>query len=308
MLSGAFGPYILAAGAVGELLPIFAISVFLSAHGSFVALLSLVAMGLLAYGLSVIPRIRRGQRHPPHHPGKASTPPHRPRCAGRSSSWSCCSPSRARSVLDVVLGAFVAGAVLRRAAPGDMHSLEGKLEAVGYGFFIPLFFVGSGMNLNIKSIAHSPARLVVFFLLLLVVRGLPSLLVYAHVLGTRHRVEMTLLTATSLPLMVGAERDRAAGRHHAPRQRRRPGRRRRALRRGVPDAGGRDQETWAAPSKRSGPARRPETWRTGEGSMAGWTAAVRVPTSQAVDPTRRIPHDRPVWIVADHAGTEHLVQ
>ena len=44
--------------------------------------------------------------------------------------------------LDVVLGAFLAGAVLRRWAPGDTHSLEGKLDAVGYGFFIPVFFVG----------------------------------------------------------------------------------------------------------------------------------------------------------------------
>ena len=48
--------------------------------------------------------------------------------------------------LDVVLGAFLAGAVLRRWAPGDVHSLEGKLDAIGYGFFIPVFFVTAGMG------------------------------------------------------------------------------------------------------------------------------------------------------------------
>ena len=39
--------------------------------------------------------------------------------------------------LDVVLGAFLAGVVLRRWAPGDVHALESKLDAIGYGFFIP---------------------------------------------------------------------------------------------------------------------------------------------------------------------------
>jgi Kef-type K+ transport system membrane component KefB len=84
----------------------------------------------------------------------------------------------ARFGLDVVLGAFLAGMVLRRWAPGDVHSLEGKLDAVGYGFFIPVFFVVSGMNLDVHSIIEAPLRLVTFFVLLLLVRGLPALLVY----------------------------------------------------------------------------------------------------------------------------------
>ena len=63
----------------------------------------------------------------------------------------------------MVLGAFLAGVVLRRWAPGDVHALEGKLDAVGYGFFIPVFFVSSGMILDLRSIVESPARLVVFF-------------------------------------------------------------------------------------------------------------------------------------------------
>ena len=46
--------------------------------------------------------------------------------------------------LDVVLGAFLAGVVLRHWAPGELHSFEGKLDAIGYGFFIPVFFVTAG--------------------------------------------------------------------------------------------------------------------------------------------------------------------
>ena len=104
--------------------------------------------------------------------------------------------------LDVVLGAFLAGVVLRRWAPGDTEALEAKLDAVGYGFFIPVFFVTSGMSLDLHSIIEAPARLIVFFVLFLVVRGLPALLFYRHQLPMRGRVQMMLLTATALPLLV----------------------------------------------------------------------------------------------------------
>ena len=53
-----------------------------------------------------------------------------------------------------------------------------KLDAVGYGFFIPVFFVSSGMDLDIASIAAEPLRLLAFLGLLLLVRGVPALFVY----------------------------------------------------------------------------------------------------------------------------------
>jgi Kef-type K+ transport system membrane component KefB len=104
--------------------------------------------------------------------------------------------------LDVVLGAFLAGAVLRRWAPGDVHSLESKLDAVGYGFFIPVFFVAAGMAVDVRSIIESPARMVVFLVLLLLVRGAPVLAVYRRTLDWPDRVPLTFLTATTLPLIV----------------------------------------------------------------------------------------------------------
>jgi Kef-type K+ transport system membrane component KefB len=114
--------------------------------------------------------------------------------------------------LDVVLGAFLAGVVLRKWAPGDVHSLEIKLDAVGYGFFIPVFFVASGMNLDLASIAEAPLRVIVFFVLLLAVRGLPALFLYRRDLGLNQRLQMTLLTATALPLLVAlAEVGRSTG-------------------------------------------------------------------------------------------------
>ncbi len=107
--------------------------------------------------------------------------------------------------LDVVLGALLAGMVLRgwgRRSNMDVSGLERKFDAVGYGVFIPIFFVSSGMKLDLKAIAQDPLRLLIFFALLLIVRGLPSLLVYRHVLPARQRVEMTFITATTLPLLI----------------------------------------------------------------------------------------------------------
>ncbi len=107
--------------------------------------------------------------------------------------------------LDVVLGAILAGMVLRawtRRMSIDTTGLERKLDAAGYGIFIPIFFITSGMTLDVTALAHDPLRMLIFLGLLLVVRGLPSLLVYRRVLPSRQRLEMTFITATTMPLLV----------------------------------------------------------------------------------------------------------
>ncbi|MEP6631466.1 MAG: cation:proton antiporter, partial [Lapillicoccus sp.] len=67
---------------------------------------------------------------------------------------------------------------------------------------IPVFFISSGMGLDIGSIAADPLRLVVFLVLLIVVRGVPGFLVYRSSLQRHERYEAVLLTATALPLLV----------------------------------------------------------------------------------------------------------
>ena len=201
MLGGRFGRYLLAAGAVGELFPVFAIAVFLGASNKFVALGSLVAVGILAVVLSLAPRLVRGNRlERILQEGEGST-------AQTTVRWTVVLLLLLLLIaeefgLDVVLGAFLAGIVLRRWAPGDVHSLEEKLDTIGYGFFIPLFFVASGMSLDIRSIAEAPLRLLVFFVLLLAVRGVPALFLYRDALPPVRRVQLMFLTATALPLLV----------------------------------------------------------------------------------------------------------
>jgi Kef-type K+ transport system membrane component KefB len=201
MLGGRFGSFIMPAGAVGEFLPIVGIAVFLGANGKFLGLLSLAAMLVVALLFTALPRITFLARFS----SVASKGEHATsQTTLRLTLALLFALLVVASVfgLDVVLGAFLAGVVLRRWAPGDVHSLETKLDAVGYGFFIPVFFVASGMNLDLASIAEAPLRLIVFFGLLLAVRGLPAMFLYRRDLDLNQRLQMMLLTATALPLLV----------------------------------------------------------------------------------------------------------
>jgi Kef-type K+ transport system membrane component KefB len=201
MLRGSFGSFMLAGGAVGEFFPIVAIAVFLSSNGRFFGLLSLLAVAVIALILSLIPRLGRGGRlQQILSEGQGAT-------AQTTLRWTVAMLLLLLLIanafgLDAVLGAFLAGVVLRRWAPGDVKSLEDKLDAVGYGFFIPVFFVASGMGLDLRSIVQSPGRLILFFVLLLVVRGLPTLVIYRSALPRPQRLKLVFLIATALPLLV----------------------------------------------------------------------------------------------------------
>ena len=204
MLGGQFGRYVYAAGAVGELFPIVIIAVFLTKRGHFIALASVALVGLLAIVLSVVPWLARsGAVQRIIREGQDAT-------GQITLRWAVVLLFLLLAVaskfgLDVVLGAMLAGIVLRvwtRRLKVDTSSLEHKFDTVGYGIFIPIFFVSSGMTIDLKAIGQDPLRLVLLLGMLLIVRGLPSLLVYRRVLVARQRAEMTFITATSLPLLI----------------------------------------------------------------------------------------------------------
>jgi len=107
--------------------------------------------------------------------------------------------------LDVLLGGFVAGMIVRMALKGrELAVFESKLTAVGFGFFVPFFFVTSGIEFDLGALgsAEALAKLVLFFALFLVVRGAPALLLYRGVLATRDRAALAFYSATELPLVV----------------------------------------------------------------------------------------------------------
>ena len=201
MSGGTFGRMFMAAGAIGELFPILAIAIFLGVNSRLSALISIAAIGLIAVILAASQRLLRGGRLENIVSSGAEA-------TGQTTLRLSILLLLGLLVLagefglDVVLGAFLAGVVLRRWAPGDTDTLANKLDAIGWGFFIPVFFVSAGMGVDVDSIIKSPARLLVFLALLLSVRGLSALVIYRKDLGMRERTQLMLCTATSLPLIV----------------------------------------------------------------------------------------------------------
>jgi Kef-type K+ transport system membrane component KefB len=111
--------------------------------------------------------------------------------------------------LETILGAFLAGAILNLVDRDSMSThphFRLKLEAVGYGFLVPVFFVTSGLRFDLEALLESPsafARIPLFLAALLLVRAVPAAL-YAGAVGRRKAVAAGLLQATSLPFIVTA--------------------------------------------------------------------------------------------------------
>jgi Kef-type K+ transport system membrane component KefB len=203
LLHSQFGTYFMGAGALGEFGPILAIALLLSSHSMLFTLVTLVVFGFVTWLIWRSPgRLMTEQVSAIVERGHQTS-------SQTAVRWTVVLllfllGLAAWFGLDAVLGAFVAGVILRRyAPPGAGNKLAPKIEAIGFGFFIPLFFVVSGAKLDIDSIAQNPGRLVVFFVLLLVVRGLPQYFLYRFALPeTRERWQFTLYVATALPILV----------------------------------------------------------------------------------------------------------
>jgi Kef-type K+ transport system membrane component KefB len=113
--------------------------------------------------------------------------------------------------VETILGAFIAGALLRIVDP-DHHlthvDFHRKVEAIGYGFLVPMFFVTSGARFDVDALVSSPGHLVLiplFLVAMLLVRGVPALL-YRRYFASRRVAAAGLLQATSLTFIVVAAR------------------------------------------------------------------------------------------------------
>ncbi len=199
-----FGKYLLSAGAVGELGPILLLTLILSSQNALKSTLVLAAFVALAVLVAVL-AVRSSGR----------TLPTLERSLEQSSQlmvrWIvvlifALALLAADLGLDLLLGGFAAGLIVRELLRGrDAKTFESKVTAVGFGFFIPFFFVYSGMNLAIGALFHDPAgvaKLFIFLGLFLVVRGVPALLLYRKVLDARERLALAFFTSTQLPLVL----------------------------------------------------------------------------------------------------------
>ncbi len=201
-----FGAYAVAAGVMGELGPILLIALVLSSsegeHDGSVILL-LVFTAVILIGARVAMRFR-----PPKlilvMQAKMHTSAQLPVRLSVLVLASLVILAR-RFGLDAILGAIAAGILVSLAAPGHRgDALRHKLEGIGFGFFVPIFFVTTGLRYDVPALFSSGTVLLqvpMFLALFLVVRGVPALLVRQD-LDIPDRLALALLSATQLPLVV----------------------------------------------------------------------------------------------------------
>ncbi len=199
-----FGTYLLAAGGVGEFGPILLLTLILSADGTLHNAVILVVFVALAVGVAVF-AVRSAERT---LPWMARTMEASGQLAVR---WIVVLIFALALLafelgLDLLLGGFAAGVITRQVLKGhELPGFDSKLTAVAYGVFVPFFFVVSGMKVDIDALFASASgvlKMLLFFVLFLVVRGAPAILLYRRVLEERDRITLALMCATQLPLVV----------------------------------------------------------------------------------------------------------
>lgn len=199
-----FGRLLLGAGAAGEFGPILVVTLLFSTRTTLASTLVLAAFGVLALGAAAV-----AMRSVDHHARQfRSNPAHSGQLAVRATIVVvfALTAVAAELGLDVLLGGFVAGVIVSTVL-GDRENaaFESKLNAVGYGFLIPFFFIVTGIDFDLDSLVDEPIRLLelpLFLALFLVVRGLPAMYLYREALALRDRVALALFSATELPLVV----------------------------------------------------------------------------------------------------------
>lgn len=201
------GRAVLNHGAIGEIGPVIAMAVLLGARGAVLSLVVLAAFAAVAVVVALLPArilregtdllavVRRGSDT------TAQT-------TVRLVMLLLVALIAVAAVfdLDIILGAFAAGFILRRTVPDGNEQLEHKLEGLAFGLLIPIFFVTSGMAIDVSAVADEPGVLAAFLALLVVVRGLPVFVAsrYDRIASfdTRGSLQVALYSTTGLPLIV----------------------------------------------------------------------------------------------------------
>jgi Kef-type K+ transport system membrane component KefB len=217
-----FGQLVVAAGSIADFGGIILLSVLFTGQGSTGSTLVLI-VSLLAFGGVVFVAVRGAERSMRISADlvRLQDTTAQIRVRGAVVLLIAFAAAAEQLGLEVILGAFAAGAVLTLvdgeisgrspppAAPAGVMThpfFRRKLEAIGFGVFIPVFFVTSGLRFDLDALLNDPANLAmvpVFMIALVVVRGLPAVL-YRSLIGQRRTLAAALFQATSLPFIVTA--------------------------------------------------------------------------------------------------------
>ena len=206
-----FGQLIMTASALAELVPILLLSLLFSAAATtpadklvslaiFVALLVLI--GLAVSRVRRLHRLDRMLDRLEKRSGQL-------RVRAALTLALACGVLAYRFGFASILGSFAAGLLVRivessRGEPNKEFLI--KLDGIGFGFLVPIFFVATGVAFQLKGLEQQPGALAevpLFLLALLIVRGVPALL-YVRAVGRRRAAAGGLLQATSLTFVIVA--------------------------------------------------------------------------------------------------------
>ncbi len=206
-----FGQLIMTAAALAEIVPILLLSLLFSASAKsagdqFVSLAIFVAL-LVLIGLAVS-RIRRLQRldRMLDYLSRRSA---QLRVRATLTLALGCGVLAYQFGFASILGAFAAGLLVRiieLSGREPNRDFLNKLDGIGFGFLVPIFFISTGVAFQLKDLLDHPvalAELPLFLVALLVVRGVPAL-VYVRTVGRRRAAAGGLLQATTLTFVIVA--------------------------------------------------------------------------------------------------------
>ena len=211
LLPTAVGAAILNHGAVGEVGPVILMALLLGSRSTGASLAILVLFGVVTFAIvRFTDRVRRAGRRliEAIRLGGTTTAQTTVRITVLL-LVGLCALAEAFD-LDVVLGAFAAGFILRYALPDGNRQFEEKLDGLAYGFFIPIFFVVSGMGIELTMSEQSLATIGAFLLMLVLVRGLPVWVASrlerrrngSRAYSMRQSLQIAVYSTTALPIIV----------------------------------------------------------------------------------------------------------
>jgi Kef-type K+ transport system membrane component KefB len=209
-IGSTFGQLVIAAGSIADFGAIILLSLFFSGEGGIGSTLVLLG-GLLVLAVAMVYALRGAERSSHIREDLVRLQDTTAQIRVRAAMLLLVGFAAVAEALglEAILGAFAAGAIISLVDRDERMThpeLRRKLEAIGFGFFIPVFFVTSGVRYDLDALLDDPANLVmlpIFLAALLLVRGVPALL-YRPLTGDRRAVVAGLLQATSLPFIVAA--------------------------------------------------------------------------------------------------------
>jgi Kef-type K+ transport system membrane component KefB len=208
-IASTFGQLVIAAGTIADFGAIILLSVFFTGEGGAGATLFLIGV-LVAMGAVVYLAVRGGEHSMRIRDDllRLQDSTAQIRVRGAVVLLVAFAAVAEALGLEVILGAFAAGALLSLLDRDEMMThaaFRTKLEAIGFGLFIPVFFITSGLRFDLAALFASGSTIAmvpIFLVVLLVVRGLPAVLLYRSVVTRRQATVAGLFQATSLPFIV----------------------------------------------------------------------------------------------------------